>query len=207
VQRPPASGSIVPRRAELTDVPQLARALARAFFDDPVAEWTCRPERLRPAMLERFQATRLRQLVTRGEVWTTDDLQCAALWARPGAWKTTLAEDLALGGCLTHPRLLPRLPLIAGGLYFGLEREHPHDPEHWYLGVLGTAPEAQGRGLASSVLAPVLEECDRDGVGAYLESSKERNIDFYARHGFHVTAVLRLARGPKLWAMWRDPRP
>ena len=56
------------------------------------------------------------------------------------------------------------------------------------------------------MMAPMLEGCDRDGVGAYLESSREENIDFYARHGFRVTGERRLPRGPRLWPMWRDPR-
>jgi GNAT superfamily N-acetyltransferase len=72
--------------------------------------------------------------------------------------------------------------------------------------VLGTEPEAQGQGLGSAVLGGVLEQCDRDGVGAFLESSKERNIDFYARHGFRVREEIRLLRGPPMWSMWRDPR-
>jgi hypothetical protein len=55
------------------------------------------------------------------------------------------------------------------------------------------------------MLEPVLKQCDADGIAAYLESSKERNIDFYARHGFRVTGELRLPRGPTVWPMWRDP--
>ena len=46
----------------------------------------------------------------------------------------------------------------------------------------------------------------RGRVAAYLESSKEQNIDLYARHRFRVTQELRLPDGPKLWAMWREPR-
>ena len=46
------------------------------------------------------------------------------------------------------------------------------------------------------MLAPILEECDRDGVGAYLESSKEQNLDFYARHGFRVTSERETAARP-----------
>jgi GNAT superfamily N-acetyltransferase len=186
-------------------MPELARMLARAFLDDPVAMWACRPDRLRRGMLERFQATRLRQMLVDEEIWTTTDLACAALWAPPKRWRTTLLEDLAFGRCLLHPRLIARMPMIAGGLY-GMERQHPAEPLHWYLAVLGTDPSSQGQGLGSAVLGPVLERCDADGIGAYLESSKERNIDFYARHGFKVTRELRLPRGPTMWAMWRDSR-
>ncbi len=156
-------------------------------------------------MLERFHAVRLRQLLREDEVWTDPGRSAAALWAPPERWRTTLGEDLALARGMLAPRLLPRAPLVVQGM-LKIERSHPPAPPHWYLAILGTAPEAQGRGLGSSVLAPVLERCDADGVGAYLESSKESNIAFYARHGFRVTRELRLPRGPRLWAMWRDAR-
>jgi GNAT superfamily N-acetyltransferase len=194
-----------PRRASAADVPQLARALARAFQDDPVARWSCPPDAARPRMLERFYRTRLRQLLAEDEVWTEPGLAGAALWAPPQRWRTTLLEDLQMGRSMLTPRLLARMPLVFGGFIVQLERRHPRTP-HWYLAILGTEPSAQGRGIGSSVLAPVLERCDADGVGAYLESSKERNIAFYARHGFRVTDELRLPRGPRMWAMWRDPR-
>lgn len=72
--------------------------------------------------------------------------------------------------------------------------------------MLGTDPPAQGRGIGSAVLRGVLDQCDEDGVGAFLESSKESNIAYYSRHGFRVTEEVRLIRGPSMWRMWRDPR-
>ena len=57
-------------------------------------------------------------------------------------------------------------------------------------------------------LKGVLGLCDRDGVPASLESSKERNVPFYRQHGFEVTKELRLPKGGRsLWLMWRDPQP
>lgn len=193
------------RRATAADVPALAAMLARAFLDDPVARWAYRPDSLRPKALERFQAIRLRQLLADEEVWTAGDLTCAALWAPPLRWKTTVREDATLARCFAHPRLIGRMPLVAAG-WLGLESKHPVKPPHYYLAVLGTDPDHQGRGLGSTLLRPVLEQCDADGVGAFLESSKERNVDFYARHGFRVVAEIRLLRGPRMWKMWRDPR-
>jgi ribosomal protein S18 acetylase RimI-like enzyme len=194
------------RRASAQDIPALAAMLARAFLDDPVASWAWRPDELRLAALERFQAVRLRQLIAGDEVWTTDELTCAALWAPPGHWHMTLRETAMLVPCFLRPRLFARMPLVALG-WERLERAHPRKPPHFYLAVLGTEPDAQGRGLGSAVLGAVLRQCDGDQVGAYLESSKERNIDFYARHGFQVVGELRLLRGPTMWKMWRDPRP
>lgn len=195
----------VVRRAVEGDITQLTRTLARAFLDDPVAAWAYPPERLRPRALERFQSARLRQLIPHGEVWTTEDLRCAALWAPALHWHSSLRETAQLLPAFAHPRLIVRVPLVAVGWEL-LERAHPRTPPHFYLAVLGTDPDAQGQGLGSAVLQGVLEQCDSDGVAAYLESSKERNVDFYARHGFRVLEEIKLLRGPTMWKMWRDPR-
>jgi GNAT superfamily N-acetyltransferase len=217
-----ASGPQPARRATAADVPAIAAVLAQAFMDDPVARWACRPDSLRQGVLERFHGTRARQLLAHEEVWINEERTTAALWAPPERWRTTARQDAALSRGLLHPRLFARLPLVVAGL-LGIERKHPRTPPHWYLAVLGTDPSAQGRGLSSAVIQPVLEQCDRAGVGAYLESSKERkpnmqggtpaylecskesNISFYERFGFKVTDELRLPRGPKVWPMWRDP--
>ncbi|HEU4980202.1 MAG TPA: GNAT family N-acetyltransferase [Solirubrobacterales bacterium] len=193
------------RRAKPAEIPAIARALARAFHDDPVSTWTCRADGLRPVVLEQFFGARMRQLAHSGEIWTTEGLAGAAVWAAPGRWKTSLREDLELARSALHPRLLLRAPIVARGL-LGIERRHPPQPPHWYLAILGTEPAAQGQGLGSAMLGPVLEECDRDGVAAYLESSTERNLAFYGRHGFRVMEVWRLPRGPRVSGMWRDPR-
>ncbi len=86
-----------------------------------------------------------------------------------------------------------------------LERQHPTEP-HYYLAMLGTDPAHQGRGIGSALLAPVLERCDEEGLPAYLESSKESNIAFYARHRFDLTKPFQLKGGPTMYFMWR-PAP
>ena len=189
----------------MADVPSLARMLGRAFFDDPLAVWACRSAALRPGVLESIHRARLRQLLAHGEIWITSESSSAALWAPPGRLRTTLLQNVCLARGFLHPHLLMRLPMLALGLT-KIQRRRPHGPRHWYLSLLGTDPDAQGHGHGSAVLQPVLEMCDGDGVGAYLESSHERNLDFYARHGFRVTGELRLPRGPRVWTMWREPR-
>lgn len=87
-----------------------------------------------------------------------------------------------------------------------LERARPREP-HWYLAVLGTDPAWQGKGTGSALVHPVLDRCDHDGLGAYLESSKERNVLYYQRFGFTVTGEIAIPNGPTVWLMWRDPRP
>ena len=77
---------------------------------------------------------------------------------------------------------------------------------HFYLAAVGTDPPAQGAGLATAVLWPVLERCDAEGIPAYLESTKETNVGFYERRGFRVTGeIAPPPDGPTQWCMWRDP--
>ena len=109
--------------------------------------------------------------------------------------------------------MLPVLPFVVTHLVTTIrllnliESMPPHEP-HWYLATLGADPEHQGRGVGSSLMRPVLEHCDHEGLPAYLESSKERNVPFYRRHGFEVTREVDLpGGGPKIWTMWRTPQP
>ena len=178
--------------------------LARAFDDDPVAEWVSPHAGTRSRMLERFHAARLRHMLPHGEVWMSAGGEAAAVWAPPEKGKTTPRHELEMFAAMLKPRLLPRLPRVQRGMNL-MEKGHPHEP-HYYLAVLGTEPAMQGRGLGTATLEPVLAQCDDDGIGAYLESSKERNVDYYARFGFRTTETIHLPKGPDMWLMWREPR-
>jgi ribosomal protein S18 acetylase RimI-like enzyme len=192
------------RHATDDDKPALADTLARAFDDDPVMSWFFRDSDGRSKRNRRFFAMRLRQLLPHGETYTIDGAPGAALWAAPDRWRVGRVEEARMGFALL-PAIWSRLGPVLKGVEM-IERVHPTAPHH-YLAVLGTAPENQGRGIGSALMQPMLEACDRDEVPAYLESSKERNIDFYARHGFRVTGEVQLPDGPRVWPMWRDPRP
>lgn len=186
------------RRARPDDVPAVARALGRAFDDDPVFQALLPRERV--PRLTRFFERALRVIhLPLDEAWISADGRAAALFAPPGRWRVSLLQQL---------RMLPTITLFGRNSLFGermhalVERRHPRDA-HWYLAVLGVDPDAQGRGLGSRVLAPVLERCDREGIDAYLESSNERNHAFYRRQGFELTETLTLPRGLRAWLMRR----
>ena len=194
----------VVRRAERDDLGPVAATLARSFHDDPVMAWFFPDPAVRKRRIERMFRLRVGSLLGQEETYTTDDHLGAAVWAQPGRWEMPTLAGLALTA-----RILPltraRTPLLARG-WAQIDAEHPPEP-HYYLAILGTDPEAQGRGVGSALLEPVLDDCDRNEIPAYLESSKESNLDFYARHGFRVTGELDLPEGPHVWLMWREPRP
>ena len=83
---------------------------------------------------------------------------------------------------------------------------HPKEA-HWYLGVLGTDPKHQNRGIGSALLRPVLARCDGGGDAAYLEASRPENVPYYERHGFEVVGEFQLPKGPPVWRMLHTPHP
>jgi len=192
------------RKATTADVPAMAEMLSRAFHDDPV-KTDLLPDPARraargPTLFTTFASFHL----PNGEVYVTEGMEGAALWDPPGHWKVPVHRIVAN---------IPRTFAIFGtrlvrnlGVLNDIEHAHPREP-HYYLAVLGTEPARQGQGVGTALMGPVLEKADREGVGAYLESSKESNIAFYARFGFVVTGeyVFR-GGGAKVWFMWRDPQ-
>lgn len=192
------------RRATVADRAAIGDRLALAFADDPVMRVLFpTAARNRHARLATFLGLGVAGALRNGEVWTASDRAASAVWRAPGCWR--LRGSDALAAILPSARALGRGVLPGLAMLRAIERHHPTEP-HWYLEILGTAPAYQGKGLGSGVLTPVLERCDAEGLGAYLESSKEQNVPYYRRHGFEVTGELPLAGGARVWPMWRDPR-
>jgi GNAT superfamily N-acetyltransferase len=194
----------VVREATSADVAGLSAALARAFDDDPVTRWIF-PSARYGERLQGFFTLNLTKLALRHRlVFTTEDHRGGAIWMPPGAWELSLRDIVRTAPA--HLRVLGRKVPSALRTLLQIEKRHPRAP-HYYLATLGTDPAFQGTGVGTALLQPVLERCDTEGLPAYLESSKERNLAFYGRHGFEVTEELQLrGGGPPLWLMWREPR-
>lgn len=77
--------------------------------------------------------------------------------------------------------------------------------DHYYLGVIASAPDARGRGHGSAVLRPGLEAADASGLPTYLETGTEGNVGFYTRFGFSVSHELDLDDGTTIWCLTRPP--
>ena len=197
----PTVGETAPDRDD-----ELARVLARAFFDDPVMDWLFPDEERRMKAMVPFYRFEVTETRRKGLVLAPTDPGAAALWLPPDAWRSSpleIVRALPMGLRSFGPRLIPR----AVATLDALESVHPSEP-HWYLSIIGTDPERQGEGFGAALIRSVTDRCDRELIPAYLESSKEANVPYYERFGFRVTGEVHVPRGgPTLWKMWRDPDP
>jgi ribosomal protein S18 acetylase RimI-like enzyme len=199
------TGASAVRPATAADAAALTRVLVRAFADDPFINWALRGDERRTAAYWRLFDLFVRRLsLPYGHVFTTPSLDGVALWVPPGCWEQDafaqvrqLTDWLAIVG-------LTRIPHVFGAINTLLSK-HPTEP-HFYLPFVGVDPAAQGQGIGSALLQPVLGWCNTLRLGAYLENTNARNLVFYERLGFRVLEVLVLAPGgPTVWRMWRSP--
>jgi ribosomal protein S18 acetylase RimI-like enzyme len=200
MQRHPDDASVRPLTD--ADVPTAVDTLARAFADYPYTRHVIAAED-HEERIRRFQELCLTRVgMVYGRVWVADGGRAVAVWTTPDGDPSPVFAELG-----------PLLGDLAGdraAAYESAERAvAPHRPREpaWFLDTVAVAPEAQGRGLGSAVLAPGVEAAARAGHPAFLETSSERNVSFYERLGFRVTADVVLPDGgPRTWCMRRDPR-
>jgi ribosomal protein S18 acetylase RimI-like enzyme len=188
--------------------PRAAEVLTRAFLDYPLMTY-CTPHvgRRRRATASLY-ASVLRYTMRFGDVYTTPNGEGTASWLPPDRPLPTFWRMVRSG--------MYAVPFAFGWAGFQrlqamdhvAEAEHRrHAPgPHWYLWVIGVAPEHQGKGIAGRLMRPVFEQADRDRYRCYLETHKESNVPVYERYGFRVVAKTPVPRHAlTVWAMLRGP--
>jgi GNAT superfamily N-acetyltransferase len=198
-------GALPARVATAADVAAVTQTISRAFHDDPTWSWAF-PDPVRrqdqyAVWWDLFVAGAMRY----PWVLMTDGAETASVWIPPGG--TELSEE-------AEAELEPLLEDLIGlrapdvlELLARFDAAHPHEEPHFYLSLLGTSPAHAGRGLGMALLAENLERIDREGMGAYLESSNPANNHRYERHGFvKVGEFFPPGSDVPVTTMWRDAR-
>jgi ribosomal protein S18 acetylase RimI-like enzyme len=87
-----------------------------------------------------------------------------------------------------------------------LKKEYT-DNYDWYLFNLSVRKEAQGKGIASKLLRPMLKFCDDERMVAYLETNKESNVGLYQHYEFDLMNEEQIPKTPVMhYAMVRNPK-
>jgi ribosomal protein S18 acetylase RimI-like enzyme len=145
-----------------------------------------------------------------GRVYTTPALEGVACWTAPG--NADLTPSRLLRSRFALPIAIMRFPresrqrMLKGLAVLDSQRRNFHPRAFWYLQALGVEPSQQGKGIGSSLLAPILALADSERLPCYLETETEGNVAFYQRKGFQVSAHLEFPEARlHLWTMQRPP--
>ena len=80
------------------------------------------------------------------------------------------------------------------------------DHYDWYLFNLSIRKDAQGKGLASKLMRPMLQFCDDERMVSYLETNKEANVGLYRHYGFELMKEEQIPKSTVMhYAMVRKP--
>jgi ribosomal protein S18 acetylase RimI-like enzyme len=107
-----------------------------------------------------------------------------------------------------------QMPLRAGPRGFArfvtqgrvLDDRHARDvpTRHGYVWMIGVDEDARGRGVGSAVLRAITGRHDVEGAPTYLDTTNERNLAFYRRHGFEPVFAGTFPRGGcRYWTLVR----
>lgn len=197
------------REITTEEVDAAAALIARAYIDDPLCAFTLPNRRTREKTLFKlFRALGELSAKNRRLYGVGDPLLGIAIWKRPDE------EDLSvpissLGKFL--PLLFTYYPIglyRARGIVNQTEALHArHAPgPHFYLDNLAVHPSAQGKGLASRLVRPFLEQAEAQNVPVYTDTVTRSNVAIYEHFGF--TCVEEAAvpgTGVTIWALLREP--
>jgi GNAT superfamily N-acetyltransferase len=175
--------------------------LTLAFAADPANRWMY-PDpaqylRHFPAFVQAFGGA---SLALRTAL-ASHDYRAVALWLGPGGH-----PDVAALMNVIDASVAPDKRAVLTAVFEAMAGYEPQEP-HWYLPIIGVDPARQGRGLGAALLRPVLAQCDRARLPAYLESTNPRNRPLYERLGFRAIGEIRVGDFPPIAPMLRRPKP
>lgn len=186
--------------AQWSDAKRVYDILTSAFENDPPSRWMYPGHQQYRRFFPRFAEAFGGAAMGSGTALLSEGDSGAALWLPPG-----IAPDEEVFASLLEESVTDREKPDAFALFEEMGRHHPEEP-HWYLPLIGVVPTAQSQGHGSTLMLCGLEQCDRDGLPAYLEATSSRSVPLYQRHGFEIVGEIRIGRCPPIFPMLRAPR-
>jgi ribosomal protein S18 acetylase RimI-like enzyme len=146
----------------------------------------------------------LRWALRRGVVEVIGEGKAVAIWLPPGGMKGASIAMLGSGALLAPLRLGLGATWRGALLLKTIQELHSRSVsgDHWYLLGLGVDPEHQGSGWGSQLVRHGLARAQSGNLPCYLETTNQRNIAFYQRHGFKLVGERPVAGGgPMVWGL------
>jgi ribosomal protein S18 acetylase RimI-like enzyme len=197
---------IVPKE----DLGKLAEIAADAYRDYPLHNWFTKgkyDEKASNLIMQISLKTMTEDAVIYAD---SKEMNGFAVWIPFGFSGSKTLPFLFSGGleliCHSGPGIIGRL-LTYENYAMNLKKQFT-DNYDWYLYNLSIKKEAQGKGIASKLMRPMLQFCDDEQMVAYLETNKESNVGLYKHYGFDLMKEELIPKTPVThYAMVRKPKP
>jgi len=178
------------RRAIGQDKELLVDILAESFDDNRSVNYVVKQDAKRRDRIRGLMSYSFDVCNAFGEVWLTDHRQACALVLFPHKKRTTLDSILWDGRLALAVVGLDRIGQVLSR-ESRIKAHHPKGP-FAYLWFIGVAPASQNQRKGSDLLNWLIKRYDQQGLPIYLETSVERNLPWYTKHGFEIFNTLQL---------------
>ena len=170
------------------DLDRLAEVAADAYQDYPLHNWFTKGKYDAKASKLLMQIT-LKTMTEDAVIYAdSEEINGFAAWLPFGFTGNKALPFLMNGGLslILHSGfgLIARLSTYEA-YAMNLKKEFT-DNYDWYLFKKKKKKDAQGKGIASKLMRPMLEFCDNEKMIAYLETNKEKNVGLYQHYGFDL---------------------
>ena len=190
------------------DLERLAEVSADAYQDYPLHNWFTKGKYDAKAASLLMEVS-LKSMTEDAVIYAdSEEMNGFAAWLPFGFTGNKTLPFLANGGLrlFLHSGfgLVGRL-LIYENYAMNLKKTFT-DHYDWYLFNLSVRKDAQGKGLASKLMRPMLQFCDDERMVSYLETNKEANVGLYRHYGFELMKEEQIPKSTVMhYAMVRKP--
>ncbi len=175
-------------RVETQTYPAARTTLGLAFNQYNLMCHAAPNDQHRPRAVASLYGAILSDCFRNGEVYQLGSARGIACWLPPSRTNLSLWRQIR-GGMLALPwhfGIRGFRTLVAYG-DVGDRLHHQYAPmPHWFLTAIGVRPSEQGQGVGSSLIRPMLERADAEGLACWLDTHQEKNVRLYEKLGFEV---------------------
>ena len=191
------------------DLPRLAEVAADAYQDYPLHNWFTKGKYDKIAS-KLIMEISLKTMTEDAVIYAdSEEINGFAVWLPFGFTGSKTLPFLLSGGLklIFHSGLGIIDRLLTYETYAMNLKKQFTDNYDWYLYNLSIKRDAQGKGIASKLMRPMLSFCDDERMVAYLETNKESNVGLYTHYGFSLMKEELIPKTDVVhYAMVRQPK-
>jgi ribosomal protein S18 acetylase RimI-like enzyme len=192
-----AAGRNFMKRATLADVDSIKNILLVSFENDPHLKFLLEQSK-NGQKLNILIDYVVDQTFRGGEIYLSEDNNGVALWDFERDEKMSLHYIWRNLTFLVRIGIKPVIRIVKSEAH--IHKNFRKYPRYCHLYMIGVLPEAQGKGLASTLMNPLLQRMNEKSIPVFLETANPRNVDIYKKKGFNIFETLTI-RGHSVFLM------
>jgi ribosomal protein S18 acetylase RimI-like enzyme len=171
------------RIATLADVDLIKNILLVSFKNDPHVNWLLE-ESKNKSKLNILIDYVVHQTLRKGEIYLSDDNNAVALWDFERNEKLSFHYIWRNLAFLIQIGIKSVVRIVKSEAY--VHNNFRKYPRFCHLYMIGVLPEAQGKGLASALMNPMIQSMKEKSIPLFLETANPRNVEIYKKKGFKI---------------------